>query len=160
MRTLQGFIDQLQAILDDPTLPGVDHSMYVLSARQQMAGAIANLQQAPTDRTVALERLKARYVERQAETFPIREGLAVSLRETTATTLNALQAIATSLVQSGAGDQSFWIDDGENSIDITAQEIVDNSLAYTALYAQNLLWVSAMKKAIEASEDPLAVPLA
>lgn len=157
MNSFDDLIARAQQLAAD--LPPDSHSMQILSARQLIGHAIMNLQTAPTDMTVAIARLLARYEERQAETFTVREGLAISYRETTATKLAALVAVAQAMISQESGSATIWIDDGGMGLDLTADEIVENAAAYTAGYASRLAWVSAKRKEIEAAEDPLAVSL-
>lgn len=159
MRTLQGFIDRIQAILDDPELPGNDHSMYVRSARQQLVEAINNLVLAPTDLSVAIERLKVEYERRQEERFDLGGGRSVSLGEVTAGKLNALMGMAELNVAAGNPTAPFWIDDGPVRIDVTSEELLDQKIPYAMRYGAILTWVSLKRQEIEAAEDPLSVPL-
>lgn len=107
----------------------------------------------------AIAKLLVRYEERQLERFEIREGLSVSLRETTATKLSALVAAAQVQVAAENPGATFWIDDGGTQLDITAGELLANAAGYAMRYSELLTWVSARRKEIEASEAPLAVSL-
>lgn len=157
MTSFETLIARAQQLAAD--LPPDAHSMQVLSARQLLEQVVMNLQNAPTDLTVAVGRLLARYAEKMAERYTIREGLTVSFAEATAAKLSALVASAQALVAAEQPTATLWVDDGAASLDLSAAELLQHAGPYTLAFSQRLAWVSAKRQEIEASEDPLGVSL-
>lgn len=131
--------------------------------RQQGDAILAAFDWEASPHSAAIAHLITEYDRRRAETlYTVPDGPSVTLLPSTAESLLKMLTIAGRLVSTGQGDAALWIDDGPTgdvAVTLTAQQIVEHAGAYTDAIAEIEIWAAQKKAEIEASEDPLAVPL-